>query len=276
MILINGEREERIAASDRGLHYGDGLFETIAVVDGRLQRWRQHMERLNSGAARLGLPDPDPEQLQSECEQLITEAGEQRRAVVKILYTHGSGGRGYGLPDPAGPQRILMLKAWPYTEAQQRAAIENGVHLHLCQTRLGWQPQLAGIKHLNRLEQVLARREWNDHEIAEGAMMDHEHHLIEGVMSNLFFAREGVVITPDLSRCGVAGVVRQVLIEQLQQRDHPVQIRPVKLRELAEMDEAFCSNSLIGIWPIRQIGEHHFSAPGRVTRHCIERLNRGS
>ncbi len=260
MILVNGVESDQINLIDRGLQYGDGLFETIAVVDRRPELWGRHMARLQQGCLRLRIPAPDEGLLLAEAAQLIATRSAER-SVLKIIVTRGAGGRGYRPPEHPKPTRILSLTPWPDYPAENRTA---GTRLHLCETRLGSNPALAGIKHLNRLEQVLARSEWSDPEIAEGAMMDGEGCLIEGTMSNLFFVRRGEVITPDLSQCGVAGVMRGALIEHLRSEGVPVTIRPIALSELDEMEEAFCSNSLIGLWPIRQLGEQGFSAPGKM------------
>jgi 4-amino-4-deoxychorismate lyase len=273
-MLINGERCSRIAATDRGLLYGDGLFETIAVVQKTPQFWSYHMERLQQGGARLSLALPDQTLLRQEAEQLIDEQwGESdERMVLKLIITRGSGGRGYRTPEVVSPSRILSCTPDPYSPLQRQQNSAQGVRLYRCETQLGSNPQLAGVKHLNRLEQVLARSEWSDPEIVEGALLNQSGALIEGTMSNLFAVEQGVVYTPELIDCGVEGVMRRVVIEQLQQHGVPVRVTTLPWQRIAKMDELFCTNSLIGVWPIREIGELQFIAPGPVTRHCIERL----
>ncbi len=272
MILVNGVETGQIDVMDRGLQYGDGLFETMAVINGQTEFWQPHMERLQLGCRRLSIPVPDESMLRGEAQQLIA-AHPMDRQVLKVTITRGSGGRGYRPPENPQPTRILSLSPWPDYPAEYYT---GGVRAYLCRTRLGANPALAGVKHLNRLEQVVARSEWSDPGIAEGVMMDGEDHLVEGTMSNLFFVMNGEIHTPDLSQCGVSGVVRQILIECLQQEGIPVHIRPIALGELETMEEAFCSNSLIEIWPIRKIGESAFPAPGAMTTHCIQLLNRPS
>ncbi|MBT6668690.1 MAG: aminodeoxychorismate lyase, partial [Gammaproteobacteria bacterium] len=135
---------------------------------------------------------------------------------------------------------------------------------------------LAGIKHLNRLEQVLARNEWSDPAIAEGVVMNPQGEMVEGTMSNLFFVQNGELVTPELKQSGVVGVMRQQIIQQLQQQGVTVAIRPIPLQQLILTEEAFCCNSLMGVWPIRKIGGISFYAPGPITKDCIQRLKRGS
>jgi 4-amino-4-deoxychorismate lyase len=275
MILVNGEPQSTVAVADRGLQYGDGVFETIALRDGQLELWEPHMTRLLQGAQRLSMPAPDPAQLQQEALQLVEQGGEAQ-GVVKIILTRGEGGRGYLAPQPPTPTRILSLNPWPYSRRQQQSAEQQGVRLHICNSRLGDNPALAGIKHLNRLEQILARQEWSDPEIVEGVVMNQQGEMVEGTMSNLFFVRDGEVITPDLSRCGVEGVMRQQLLQQFERHAIAVSVRPIPLQELVVVDEAFCCNSLIRVWPIRQIGGVTLPAPGVVSRRCMEWLNGGA
>ncbi len=275
MMLVNGEQQSTLSVLDRGLHYGDGLFETIALRSGVLEFWGAHMERLQQGAERLSISLPDIAQLRREADLLLDQE-QADHGVLKIILTRGAGGRGYRVPDQPSPTRILSLNPWPYSGDQQASAEQQGVKLHICTTRLGDNPTLAGIKHLNRLEQVLARNEWSDATIAEGVVMNQQGEMVEGTMSNLFFVRDGKVVTPDLSRCGVEGIVRKQLLQQFKQHGIAVSVRPVPLQELVVIDEAFCCNSLIGVWPIRQIGGVTFAAPGAVTRDCIQWLKGGS
>ncbi|MBT5634128.1 MAG: aminodeoxychorismate lyase [Gammaproteobacteria bacterium] len=277
MMLINGVETDQITAIDRGLQYGDGLFETIAVVDGEPEFWQQHLQRLQQGGERLALSIPDAVLLQQESEQLIAAADANiHRWVLKITVTRGSGGRGYRYSESQTPTRILSLSPWPYSEQQQSEAVTQGVMLHICNTRLGENPTLAGIKHLNRLEQVLARNEWSDPAIAEGVVMNPQGEMVEGTMSNLFFVQNGELVTPELKQSGVVGVMRQQIIQQLQQQGVTVAIRPIPLQQLILTEEAFCCNSLMGVWPIRKIGGISFYAPGPITKDCIQRLKRGS
>ncbi len=136
----------------------------------------------------------------------------------------------------------------------------------MCQTRLAVQPMLAGLKHLNRLEQVLARAEWSDAEVAEGLMCDVDGHLIEGVATNLFLVNNERIVTPDLRRCGVAGVMRQVLLEQLPGIELPMEVRDVAVEELDVADECFLTNAVVGVWPVARILDRDRARlqPGRI------------
>ena len=202
------------------------------------------MRRLRLGCERLRIPCPDTDQL---LEEVSREIGSADRAVIKIIVTRGVGGRGYRPPETARPNRIVFRFPWP--EFPQDAW-NLGVQVRVCSTRLGINPALAGLKTLNRLEQVLARSEWGKSSIAEGLMLDPDGHVIEGTMSNLFVLRDESLITPDLSRCGTAGVMRELIIDTARARDLPVIVAEIDPAELLSADGLFLSNSLIGIWPI--------------------------
>lgn len=264
MILLNGKPQDLIPASDRGLHYGDGVFETLAINNGKPQFWTAHMERLLDGCSRLVIPLPDVACLKAETTQVADGC---ERAVIKIIITRGSGGRGYRPPASPEPQRLVMHYPWPdYVVPQE------GITLRQCLTPLSCNPRLAGIKHLNRLEQVMARAEWGDDLVHEGLMLDLDGNVIEGTMSNLFAVRNGVLLTPDLTRCGVAGVMRHQVLLLAHKLGITCEIVQLRAAELEGMDELFVTNSVIGIWPVSCLGEARYGeAP--ITQRLISALN---
>lgn len=258
-MLMNGREDDSVLSTDRGLLYGDGVFETIALRDGRPLLWERHMERLVEGCARLAIPRPDARQLLAEVERLADGSG---RAVAKIVVTRGAGGRGYRPDATEPPTRIVQRHPWPVYPAD---AAQRGVALRWCATRLARQPRLSGIKHLNRLEQVLARAEWRD-EYGEGLMRDTEELVIEATTSNLFLVSRGVLITPDLSQSGVAGVMRAETLALAGALGIPTAIRPVTAPEVEEADELFLTNSLIGLWPVARLETRHYEVAGKITQ----------
>src|SRR5574340_259088 len=187
MILVNGVPGDAIAATDRGLAYGDGVFRTFVVRGGRPLHWQRHYSRLHGDCAALGISCPDEAVLRAELAQAAERAPD---CIAKITVTRGLGQRGYALPSPANPTRIVAISALPHYPPDFAG---RGVKAHLCKLRLGFQPALAGIKHLNRLENVLARAEWSDAAIAEGLLLDTEGNVIEGTMSNLFIVEHGAL-----------------------------------------------------------------------------------
>jgi len=246
---VDGEPRDDVPAIDRGLHYGDGLFETLAVAEGRPRLLDYHLERLAEGCQRLGFVPPPGDVLLDE---LQAAARGHARAVLKLLVTRGAGGRGYRPAADAAARRILLRHPWP-----ERPHIwwKEGVNVRVCATRLGRNPRLAGLKHLNRLEQVLARAEWAD-EAQEGLMQDEEGLVIEGTMSNVFMVHaDGRVLTPRLDRCGVAGVMRRHLFEKAEAERLAVGVVDLSLTDLAQAREIFLCNSLIGVWPVARLDE---------------------
>lgn len=266
-ILVNGQRVDEIAATDRGLQYGDGLFETMAAVDGRIPLWSAHQDRLRDGCARLAIAAPETCALEREVRSLLPAAG---RAVIKVTVTRGSGGRGYRPPAAPSPTRIVQRLAWPGYPGHWWT---DGVTVRLCRTRLGSNPALAGIKHLNRLEQVLARAEWVDDDIAEGLMLDQEGGLVEGTITNVFAVVAGRLCTPPLTSCGVAGVMRRQVLELARERGEAVDQRALSWDEAMQAEELFLTNGLVGVWPIRAVeGQRDWGAPGPVARRWQARI----
>ena len=243
MILIDGEQAGCIDAADRGLAYGDGLFETMAVRNGRVLALEAHLARFTRDAARLGLEPPSPAALERDFARLgIAEA---ERAVLKLILTRGSGGRGYRPPSPASPRRITSVHAWPAppdTDAPRLAWI--------CRHPIGSNPATAGIKHLNRLDQVLASAEWPDANHVEGLMCDADGALVEATRSNVFLVHGETLVTPVLDRAGVAGVVRAAVLEHAARLGVPTEIRRVERAELDTADELFVTSSVLGVCSI--------------------------
>lgn len=260
---VDGCPAEALPLKDRGLAYGDGLFETIAVKAGTPVLFDRHLHRLEQSCLRLAIP-LDAASVRSEMMRFAAQmdAAQMGSGVMKLILTRGDGQRGYAPAPDSQPRRILQAGPAPAYPARHA---DQGVRLYPCKTRLAEQPLLAGLKHLNRLEQVLARAEWHDTDHAEGLMRDTSGRLIEGVYSNLFLVREGRLLTADLSRCGVAGVMRAELLEQAGRLRIDTDIRDLSLDDLEQADEVFVCNSLYGVWPVRGFERLNWSI-GPLTR----------
>lgn len=256
MIRVNGAPVEAISATDRGLTYGDGVFRTLLAQQGEPQHWPLQYAKLEADCAALGIVCPSSETLLREA-RAVSQG--HVHAAVKIVVTRGSGPRGYAPPPLASPAFVVSGAA--YT----RDAVD-GVVAHLCQLRLSRQARLAGIKHLNRLENVLARGEWHDAFIREGLLCDDTGLVIGGTMSNVFVVENGELVTPALTHCGVAGVARARLMEMM-----PCRVEAVPLSRLESANEVFFTNSLIGVWPLIQLAARRWTV-GPVTqaaRHAL-------
>lgn len=242
-----------ITAADRGFTYGDGLFETVRVVAGHVPLWDRHMARLRDGCRRLRLPPPDVEALRLEVLRLCAGVVD---AVVRITWSRGEGARGYAFTSPMRP--TLVVSAAPLS--LDAVAYDEGIAVRLCETRLAMQPLLAGMKHLNRLEQVMARAEWSGAAYGEGLMLDMAGHVVCATAANLFAVFGGRWVTPPVDACGVAGVARA---EVLARRD--VAIEAITPERLAEADEVFLTSAVRGILPVRAWAGRSWTA-GPATR----------
>lgn len=263
---VDGASADSLSVKDRGLAYGDGLFETILVKAGAPRLFKRHLQRLALGGRRL-LLTLDLPLIENECLAFATQIGD---GVMKLIITRGDGQRGYAPGIDAQPRRLLQSSPLP---AYPQAHAEQGVRLYSCKTRLAEQPLLAGLKHLNRLEQVIARGEWRDAEHAEGLMRDTSGRIVEAVYSNLFLVKGGVLLTPDLSRCGVAGVMRAELLALAEHANMPARALDLQLSDLQKADEVFVCNSVYGIWPVRGFEQLNWPV-GPVTRK-LQNLVRG-
>lgn len=251
-VLINGQRASLLDVHDRGLQFGDGLFETLAVRAEKPCLWKRHMQRLQAGAERLSIDLPPSEQLHDEALQLSKG---QADAVLKLIVTRGPGRRGYQLPGSSRATRILMRSAAPDYPSDWQS---TGVRVRQCSTPLGRNPALAGIKHLNRLEQVLARAEWETPSIAEGLVSDIDGNIIEGTASNLFVQQGSQMITPRLEQCGVQGVLRGLVMDCAAEKKSPIQEATLKIGDLMAADALYLTNSIIGVWRVRFLDDHEY------------------
>ena len=256
--LINGEPGDRVCAHDRGFQYGDGLFETLAVARGVPLLWERHLRRLLHGAARLGIgvAAETAAVLRADADRLCQGA---ERAVLKIILTRGVSGRGYAPSADALPTRVVSLSSWPDSLARAQ-----GASVKFCDTTVARNRALAGMKHLNRLEQILARRELETN-YDEGLMQDETGHVIEGTMSNVFIVSRGELLTPDLSYSGVAGVMRELVLERARALSLACRVTTLMREEILNAEEVFLTNSLTGLWPVTRIESKTYPA-GPVTQ----------
>jgi 4-amino-4-deoxychorismate lyase len=267
LILVNGKRADSISVLDRGFQFGDGVFETLRVSNGKIRYLDDHLERLNSGCQRLQINVPSRSIVQEELRKVVAEYAE---GVIKIVVTRGNSQRGYRFTPGLESNRVISFSPAP------QFSLENtqvGVRTRVCEIRLAQNPVLAGIKHLNRLENILARAEWQDESIAEGILRDSCGNVIEGTMSNLFFIKNNRLHTPLLEQCGVSGIVRNRVLQYAKDLNTICMEDEIKYQDIVQYEAAFMCNSVIGIWPIREvIGEKSFMNHP-LTRKLQERLN---
>jgi 4-amino-4-deoxychorismate lyase len=241
------DHDHALSIGSRGLHYGDGLFETMLLRAGRIRFLDAHLQRLREGCERLALELPSDAILHAELAHLPCDL---THAIVKLLVTRADRGRGYR-PTSTATSRFMML--YPWTEAP------NTLSVQWCITRLGRNPQLAGLKHLNRLEQVLAQRELSTG-FDEGLMLDSEGELISATAGNVFIVNNRTLRTPDLRACGVRGVMRSQVLAAAQARNIPALECALWPADIEGAEEIFITNAVRGVRPVLQVGTRRWNA----------------
>jgi 4-amino-4-deoxychorismate lyase len=265
--LVNGQ-SSRIDPADRGLAYGDGLFETMAAKEGRIRWLDLHLDRLEEGCRRLEIPAPSRSLVTGEIDTVCPNKG---RVVVKLIVTRGPGTRGYRPPESPAPTRVLAISQWPdYPDSRYH----DGISVRTCQLRLGENPALAGIKHLCRLEQVLAQLELRGQPVQQGLMLDASGRVAQGTSSNVFIVAGGELVTPSLTRCGIKGVMRRIVLEAARALAIRAEEREIAPAELLGADEVFMTNALFGIWPVTELDGRRFGI-GPTTARLMAHLGYG-
>lgn len=261
MIWINGKPQADISARDRAVQFGDGCFTTARIHSGRVMMFGAHIERLKAACARLLITDVNWSALEDE---MRTAASARAEGVLKVIITRGEGGRGYSPAGCGAPLRLIALADYP---VQYHHFRQTGVRLALSDVRLSRNPLLAGIKHLNRLEQVLIRAALDQTGADEAVVLDTDGMLVECCAANLFWRKGETLFTPDLRLSGVNGIQRQAVILTL--RAKGVTIREVEqpFSTLADAEEVFITNALMPVLPVRQIDTWHYPS-----RHLFDQL----
>ena len=266
LVLVDGRRAMGLTVLDRGLHYGDGLFETIACRNAQACFLEHHLQRLAEGCARLSIRYEDFPQLAAKIREL---AATQPRSIIKLILTRGSAtARGYGAQGDERAHTVLLQYPWP---PEDPAPWERGVVVRSAVGRLGENPLLAGLKHLNRLEQVLIRAEWTDPLIQEALAFSSSGWLVSGTMSNVFLVRDGRIMTPEITHAGIRGVMRRVVIGAAQRGGLEVTETALDAAALHAAEEIFLTNARIGIWPVRALDGRDL-AVGPLTRQLQQWL----
>ena len=252
---INGQPGRSVDISDRGLAYADGLFETMAIRNGKPRFLAHHLDRVLGGCGRLGLPVPGRDSLAAG---LSVAAEDVQHGVLKLIITRGTGPRGYALPG-----KVSATVAWSTTATESRRAMP--VEVRWCETMASANPAIAGLKTLDRLDQVLARAEWSQPGVDEGLMTSTDGWLIGGTASNVFLVSGDRLLTPSVGRSGIAGVMRRVVIEAARRAGLSVRVADLPPSAVAAAAEVFVTNALTGIRPVHRLGRQTWES-GPVTR----------
>lgn len=264
-LLHNGSPCTESAVSSRALQYGDGVFRTALYHQGELIDWSLHLQKLAEDCQALQITPPDDGALTAEAHEVAQGRG---TATIKLIVARQYAGRGYRPSGSQSERWVMALEA----SAADVPAYRRGIVTTLSPVTISEQPMLAGVKHLNRLDQVLASCDWPA-DVQEALMRDSAGRLICGTRSNLFVVRNGELLTPKLDRCGIAGIMRLKVLEcsrRMNLKHHQIDLLP---QDLAQAEEVFLTNSLIGIWPLRQLGAQVWTAPGQVTRQLMAAID---
>jgi 4-amino-4-deoxychorismate lyase len=264
-LLVNGESRadltHAVAANERGLHYGDGVFETMLLTGGRVRFLDDHLLRLEMGCRRLDITPPAERALREDVARVTARL---RVAVIKIIVTRGVGGRGYRPEEAAAPTRLVAAYPAPETIATE-------IRVNWRQTRIGRNPRLAGIKHLNRLEQVLAQTEPGSGDCDEGLMLDTEGEVVSAIAGNVFIVKDGALCTPDLRFCGVRGVMRARVLQAASRLGLGASEAPLWPHDVEQASEVFVTNAVRGVRSVIALDERRW-ARGEVAQRLREAL----
>jgi len=269
--LINGEFKETISVYDRGLSYGDGLFETMLwhkKSGGKpiffVEYWKRHVIRLRKGCKILKIPSPNLDVLKKFREKILKRAYNEglKDGILKVLLTRGVGGRGYKFDSSMKPTMIFQV--FPYKKPEKENYL-NGVNVKFCKTQISTNENIYGIKHLNRLDSVLARSEWKNNYF-EGVFSDHKGNLVEGTMTNIFFIKDNTLYTPKLNSAGIDGVMKKVVKDKAGLFFKKFISKKINIDDVKFYDGMFLTNSAIKILPVKKLGLVKFKITGEIKR----------
>ncbi len=249
--LVNGQPSSAINVEDRGLHYGDGLFETMLCCQGEIKLWAKHYARLAHGCRRLSLNLCSEQDLVNDIKKL-TQNLSASCYLIKLMVTRGAAGRGIEFDESVPVTRVLL--AYDYV----KPSVEHKKSLKICKTPLLMNKMLGGLKHLNRLIYILAGQELTEKD-DEGLMLNDQNEIIEGITHNVFFVKNHQLITAPIDFCGVAGVMRLQVLETAKIFNIDVQLRAISLAEIDNMDECFITNAVLGIQSVAHINDVTFT-----------------
>ncbi|NQY88817.1 MAG: aminodeoxychorismate lyase [Colwellia sp.] len=266
--LVNGIEQNQIDIENRGLAYGDGLFTTAKIFDGRVQYLSLHIQRLLLGCKKLALFAPNKVEL---TEQLSQVAKQYNLAVLKVIITASTGGRGYARSTE--PKSDLIIMVYDYPKHYDELA-RAGITLGNSKQQIGINPMLSGLKHLNRLEQVLLRQELANTKEDDLVVTNLNDEVIEATSANLFFWLNGKLCTPEITSSGVNGIMRQTIL----QKYPDTLIKKVTLTELASSPAMFICNCVMGVMPVKSYNGQNLSIilPQRLRNVIIPKVTAAS
>ena len=268
--LINNKFTKYISVYDRGVSYGDGFFETMKwrVSNDNLPKvefWNRHISRITKSCKVAKINIPDLTTLNNYKSKILKRAKKNnfKNGILKIIITRGSGGRGYRFEKNMQPTVIFL--SFPY-KPYPSSFYRNGIKLEICNNFLSKNFFLKGLKHLNRIDSVLLTDEIDNKGNFEGVVIDENDNVIEGMMSNIFFIKKKILYTPKINFFGIEGIMRQIILEKFSNLFDQIIVEPINKRKLANFDNVFISNSIMGVIPVNKIEKNNYRVSSLMTR----------
>jgi 4-amino-4-deoxychorismate lyase len=265
VILIDGKKQSKASIFNRNTQFGDGLFETCLVENKKLLFWSNHFERMKLGCDRLKISMIDETLWLSDIKKAFSLM-KIDNCIVKLVLSRGESLRGYSYKDNIRPIRITIV-----SELKKNNQ-DKGFSLEFCNSGYNSNPKLAGIKHCNRLEQVIARA---GIKVDDGIMLDENENVVSVTQGNIFCIQGNRLITPNLDKCGIEGTRRAVILKIAVDLGFDINIKNLSVAELLRSDEVFISNSIQGVGPVNQIEDFVYSKH-KITEIISETLKEKS
>jgi 4-amino-4-deoxychorismate lyase len=243
IVFIDGQKQDMVSIFNRNMQYGDGLFETCIAADNQILFWPLHFSRLKIGCEKLNINMIDEGLWLSDIKKAF-EFSTKKNCIVKLILSRGNSLRGYAYKDDIEPVRIVIISEMYQPLFNKEFSLEyakSGYHSN---------PQLAGIKHCNRLEQILARSNLSSN---EAIMLDEKENIISVTQGNIYYIFGNKLLTPKLDRCGVVGSRRSLILELAMSLKMEALESNISINQAQKADEVFISNSVIGIQPVHSI-----------------------
>ncbi len=265
VILIDGKKQSKASIFNRNTQFGDGLFETCLVENKKLLFWSNHFERMKLGCDRLKISMIDETLWLSDIKKAFSLM-KIDNCIVKLVLSRGESLRGYSYKDNIRPIRITIVSELKKNNQDKRFSLE------FCNSGYNSNPKLAGIKHCNRLEQVLASASIK---VDDGIMLDENENVVSVTQGNIFCIQGNRLITPNLDKCGIEGTRRAVILKIAVDLGFDINIKNLSVAELLRSDEVFISNSIQGVGPVNQIEDFVYSKH-KITEIISEALKEKS
>lgn len=265
--LINGTFK-KISPFDRAFQYGDGIFRTFVVENKKVLHWKHHYQKIVEDCLALKIIPPKEKDLLIDIDTLFKS---NKKSVGKFIISRGNSERGYKFSEDIVHNRFLIKTEMPIYPKEY---FEQGVNLFVCKQKLSTSI-LSGVKHLNRLENIIARQEWKGDYYFDGILLDQHGHVIECISCNIFMRIGNTIYTPKIKQVGIKGVTRGLIIKTSIKLGFKIKETTFKLDKLLQSDEVLITNSLFGVLQVKEIKKKswHHQELAALFNQSLENLN---